>query len=385
MGKNIVVCLDGTGNQLKARGNTNVVNLYEMLDLGDPAAQIAYYDPGVGTFSAAGAWTVPARKLSRLLGLAFGAGLKENLAEAYTYLMHHYEPGDRIYLFGFSRGAYTARALAGLLKAVGLLRPGSENLVPYAISVYAKNRTWTDDDWRQLHRFAGGFSRKVDDRTGIPVHFMGIWDSVKAAGLLRWNLRWLFTRRIPNVGRVRHAVSIDEKRRPYEEYLVLPPEEPGAPGPLVEEAWFAGVHSDVGGTFDDDPRLPAVALKWIVDGALDAGLLLQKKAYGKHLTLDAGHALGTVHHMGAVWALLTYRPRRVPSGAHVHESVRRRIEADAGYAKRIPDGVIWTDEEWLTPHPRAGTGAAAGAGSGAGAGAGAGGRAGPGPGPGARY
>ncbi|MFB7236577.1 DUF2235 domain-containing protein [Streptomyces sp. NPDC056269] len=363
MTKNIVVCLDGTGNQLKARGNTNVVNLYEMLDLGDPAAQVAYYDPGVGTFSATGAWTVPARKLSRLLGLAFGAGLKENLAEAYTYLMHHYEPGDRIFLFGFSRGAYTARALAGLLKAVGLLRPGSENLVPYAISVYARNRTWSDDDWRQLHRFAGAFSRKVDTRTGIPVHFMGIWDSVKAAGLLRWNLRWLFTRRIPNVGRVRHAVSIDEKRRPYEEYLVLPPEEPGAPGPLVEETWFAGVHSDVGGTFDDDPRLPAVALKWIVDGALDAGLLLEEKAYGRHLTLDAGHALGTVHRMGAVWALLTYRPRRVPAGARVHASVRRRLESDAGYAKRLPDGVIWTDEEWLTPHPRAGAGAGAGAGT----------------------
>ncbi|MFE6071401.1 DUF2235 domain-containing protein [Streptomyces sp. NPDC056525] len=366
MGKNIVMCLDGTGNQLNARGNTNVVNLYEMLDLADPTAQIAYYDPGVGTFSAAGAWTAPARKLSRVLGLAFGAGLKENLAESYTYLMHHYEPGDRIYLFGFSRGAYTARALAGLLRAVGLLRPGSENLVPYAISVYAKNRTWTDDDWRQLHQFAGAFSRKVDDRTGIPVHFMGIWDSVKAAGLLRWNLRWLFTRRIPNVGRVRHAVSIDEKRRPYEEYLVLPPEEPGAPGPLIEEAWFAGVHSDVGGTFDDDPRLPTVALKWIVDGALDADLLLKRKAYGKHLTLDAGHALGTVHRMGAVWALLTYRPRRVPADAHVHESVRRRIETDAGYAKRIPDGVIWTDKEWLSPHPRAGAVTGAGAGAGAG-------------------
>ncbi|WP_234439638.1 MULTISPECIES: T6SS phospholipase effector Tle1-like catalytic domain-containing protein [Streptomyces] len=124
MGKNIVVCLDGTGNQLKARGNTNVVKLYEMLDLHDPTAQIAYYDPGVGTFSAAGAWTTPGRKISKLLGLAFGSGLKANLAEAYTYLMHHYEPGDRIFLFGFSRGAYTARALAGLLKSVGLLRRG---------------------------------------------------------------------------------------------------------------------------------------------------------------------------------------------------------------------------------------------------------------------
>ncbi|MFG2332678.1 DUF2235 domain-containing protein [Streptomyces sp. NPDC048604] len=355
MGKNIVMCLDGTGNQLKARGNTNVVRLYEMLDLHDPTAQIAYYDPGVGTFSAAGAWTAPSRKLSKLLGLAFGAGLKQNLAEAYTYLMQHYEPGDRIHIYGFSRGAYTARALAGLLKSVGLLRPGSENLVPYAIAVYAKNRTWTDDDWKQLHQFADAFSRKVDERTGIPVAFMGLWDSVKAAGLLRWNLRWLFTRRIPNVARVRHAVSIDEKRRPYEEYLVLPPKEPGPSvrGPLIDEAWFAGVHSDVGGTFDDDPRLPAVALKWIVDGALESGLLLKPGAYVKHLTLAPDHALGKVHRMGRVWALLTYRRRRVPAKARVHESVRLRTESDPSYAERLPADVTWTDRTWLSPSPHA--------------------------------
>ncbi|WP_418961143.1 DUF2235 domain-containing protein [Streptomyces tritici] len=350
MGKNIVVCLDGTGNQLKASGNTNVVKLYEMLDLHDPAAQIAYYDPGVGTFSAAGAWTAPSRKLSRLLGLAFGSGLKQNLAEAYTYLMQHYEPGDRIHLFGFSRGAYTARALAGLLKSVGLLRPGSENLVPYAVAVYAKNHTWTDDDWKQLHQFADAFSRKVDERTGIPVAFMGIWDSVKAAGVLRWNLRWLYTRRIPNVARVRHAVSIDEKRRPYEEYLVLPPEAPGR-GPVIEEVWFAGVHSDVGGTFEDDPRLPAVALKWMVDGALESGLLLKPGAYVKHLALTPDHAHGTVHRMGRVWALLTYRRRRVPAAAHVHESVRLRTEADPAYATRLPADVTWADPGWLTPRP----------------------------------
>jgi uncharacterized protein (DUF2235 family) len=133
VGKNIVVCLDGTGNQLKAKGNTNVVRLYEMLDLTDPSKQIAYYDPGVGTFSAQGAWTPIGQRISKLFGLAFGSGLRTNLGEAYTYLMQHYEDGDRLFIFGFSRGAYTARALAGLLRAAGLLRPGSENLVPYAV------------------------------------------------------------------------------------------------------------------------------------------------------------------------------------------------------------------------------------------------------------
>jgi uncharacterized protein (DUF2235 family) len=236
VGKNIVVCLDGTGNQLRAKGNTNVVLLYEMLDLSEPSKQIAYYDPGVGTFSSPGAWTPLARRVSKLAGLAVGVGLRANLGEAYTYLMQHYEAGDKLFVFGFSRGAYCARALAGLLNTAGLLRPGSENLVSYAISVYARNKDLSDDDWRQIHMFAGAFSRKVGNRTAVPIEFMGVWDSVKAAGILRWNLRWPFTRQLPNVRTVRHAVSIDEKRRPYEEYLVEPRKQP--PIPVVEEVWL---------------------------------------------------------------------------------------------------------------------------------------------------
>lgn len=347
MAKNIVVCLDGTGNQLKAKGNTNVVRLYELLDLSDPSKQIAYYDPGVGTFSANGAWTPIGRRVSKLAGLAFGFGLRTNLGEAYTYLMQHYEAGDRLFVFGFSRGAYTARALAGLLKAIGLLRPGSENLVPYAVSVYGRNKDWSQDDWKQLHRFAGTFSRTVDARTGIPIDYLGVWDSVKAAGVLRWNLRWLYTRQIPNVRTVRHAVSIDEKRRPYREYLIDPTDKP--PGPDIEEVWFAGVHSDVGGTFDDDPRLPHITLKWMTDGALAAGLLLKPKAYQKSCTLAADDALGKVHRMGWIWVLLTYRHRAIPPTAHVHESVRARIDSDPGYAKRIPRTVTWDDANWLSP------------------------------------
>ncbi|MGW0821311.1 DUF2235 domain-containing protein [Streptomyces sp. NPDC002845] len=352
MARNLVVCLDGTGNQVKAKGNTNVVRLFEMLDLSDPSRQIAYYDPGVGTFSAAGAWTPVSRYLSRLLGLAFGSGLKVNLAEAYTYLMRHHQPGDRIYVFGFSRGAYTARALTGMLRAVGLMRPGMENLVPYAVSVYAKSKDWTDHDWDQLHRFAGAFSHTIGGRTGIPVEYLGIWDSVKAAGLLRWNLRWPYTRKAAHVRRVRHAVSIDERRKPYEEYLVKPPEDERRAAPAsIEQVWFAGVHSDVGGTFDDDPRLSTIALKWVVDGALDAGLLLKPRAYAREVTLAPEHALGTVHRMGRVWALLGYRRRELPPGAHVHDSVRARVEKDEAYAQRIPETAVWSDPDWLTAHP----------------------------------
>ncbi len=223
MGKNIVLCLDGTGNKLRAGGNTNVVKTFAMLDLSDPEKQVAFYDPGVGTFSASGAWTPPARRLSRLMGLAFGTGVKTNLSEAYNYLIQNYEDGDKVFIFGFSRGAYTARALAGLLASIGLLRRGSENLIPYVIAVYARNKNWSDDDWTELHRNAGTFSRKVNGRTGLPITYLGLWDTVKAAGFLRWgDMRWLYTRQLPTVATVRHAVSIDEKRRPYRPYPVEP-------------------------------------------------------------------------------------------------------------------------------------------------------------------
>jgi uncharacterized protein (DUF2235 family) len=262
MGKNIVVCLDGTGNQLKARGSTNVVRIFEMLDLSDPTKQVAYYDPGVGTFSAQGAWTPAARAVSRTMGLAIGNGMRQNLGEAYAYLMAAWEPGDQVYVFGFSRGAYTARALAGMLYRVGLLRPGCENLVQYAVNVYARNRgrdaeLSRDEGWKQIDRFSSAFARTTNQTRAIPITFIGIWDSVKAAGILGWDLSWAYTRQLPNASAVWHAVSIDEKRRPYREYLV----EPKGRKPVLNETWFAGVHSDIGGTFEDvNIQLPCAGL-----------------------------------------------------------------------------------------------------------------------------
>ncbi|WP_255795954.1 phospholipase effector Tle1 domain-containing protein, partial [Mycobacteroides abscessus] len=141
MAKNIVICFDGTGNQIRASGNTNVVRGYDMMvhDLTD--RQISYYDPGVGTDPVVGTYTPGGQFIARLLGVTFGIGLRAKLAQAYTYLIERWEPGDRIFIFGFSRGAFCARGLAGLLNSVGMLRAGSQNLVPYAVSLYAQSCT----------------------------------------------------------------------------------------------------------------------------------------------------------------------------------------------------------------------------------------------------
>lgn len=344
MAKNIVLCLDGTGNQLKAKGNTNVVRLYEMLTLDDPTTQVAFYDPGVGTFGAQGALLPITRWLSRVMGLAFGYGLRANLADAYTYLMNTYEVGDRIFILGFSRGGFTARALAGMLNRAGLLRPGAANLVPYAIKVYARSKQkWSPNDWHQTAKFANTFSVQANGEPSIPIHFLGIWDSVKAVGILRSKVSWPDTRRLPNVVQTRHAVSLDEKRNPYREYLVEP-----KPPETVREVWFAGVHSDVGGTFEDDHRLADISLKWMVEHAIDAGLSVDPKVVRRYSTVTADNALGRVHRMGWVWMILTYRKRPItPVNARIHSSVLNRLRTDPKYKLRASmDIVVWDDPEW---------------------------------------
>jgi uncharacterized protein (DUF2235 family) len=345
MPKKIVVCLDGTGNQVRAHRNTNVVLLHEMLDLSDPTKQVAYYDPGVGTFSSPGAWTPMARRLSKLSGLALGTGLRQNLGEAYSYLIRTYQPGDEIYVFGFSRGAYNARALAGLLRLAGVFRPGSENLVQYVVSAYTKKKL-SDDDWDRLHTYAGTFGQDVDaaGHKSVPIAFMGLWDTVKAAGLLRWSVKWPYTRRLTNVHTVRHAVSIDEKRRPYREYLVTKGPKDTLPT-STEEVWFAGVHSDVGGTFEDPSWCSRITLKWMAEQAVDAGLLVKPKAYAAARSLAPDAHLGEIHSMGKVWALATYRRRPVPKGAKVHTSVQERRLIETSYREDLPN-VVWADPLW---------------------------------------
>lgn len=345
--KNIVLCLDGTANQLKAKGNTNVVKLYEMLDLTDPSRQVAYYDPGVGTFSAPGAWTPLSKRFTKLLGLAFGYGIKTNLIEAYTYLIHNYVPGDRVFVFGFSRGAFTARGLAGLTHLAGVMRPGTENLVPYLVRSYTKGDQWSDDDWGKIRGFARRFSHEIDGGHSLPIHFLGLWDSVKALGYFRFDPKWPYTRQLPNVETIRHAVSINERRRPYAEYLAQPKDASG-----LTETWFAGVHSDVGGGFVSDTELSDVTLKWMTDGAIDRRIRLRLGAYEELCTVTPAHAQAEIHKMGKIWALLTFRTRPIlPPTARVHQTVAERIAADASFEIGADlNEITWDDEHWMTPH-----------------------------------
>jgi uncharacterized protein (DUF2235 family) len=365
--KRIVICLDGTANQIGAGNPSNVAKLFAMLTKDDPS-QLAYYDPGVGTLAPASAHTGLHRTLSLLYMRAVGAGLKTNVSEAYQYVMQHWRPGDEVVIFGFSRGAYTARALAGMLLRPGLLKPGSDNLVPYAVEKYAINRDFKPDEYTRWGEFAKAFCWRTENESlfetvrqnnpqqvwhyAIPIAYMGLWDTVKAAGFLRFGtLRWPYTVSLPNVARIRHAVSIDERRRPYREYLVQ--HHPRG----LEEMWFAGVHSDVGGTFDPDHKLATIALKWVVDGALPSLLQIDPQDYAESCTVDETFTQGTRHRNGPLWVLAGRRTRPIPSDAVFHASVMNLRRQDPTYLPHLtkdqetrsaeqPD---WTTPAILTP------------------------------------
>ncbi|WP_035056117.1 DUF2235 domain-containing protein [Desulfuromonas sp. TF] len=279
MAKNIVICCDGTGNEYK-EPSTNVLKLYTMLPRAgnerDRSDQITYYDPGVGTLSLPFALTRVGRAVTKALGLGFGLGITRDISDAYQFLMETYEPGDKVYLFGFSRGAYTVRAVAAILYKCGLLRPGRENMLPYALKIFKHERN---------PRIYVGFKRTFSRH--CPIHFMGLWDTVKSVGWIYDPLTLQFTMNNPTVGVVRQAIAIDERRCFYRQNLWSEPSK----GQDVKQVWFAGAHADVGGGYSEiNSGLSKIALKWMVDEAMPHGLLIDREAYDRILRTEvSGH------------------------------------------------------------------------------------------------
>lgn len=284
--KNIVICLDGTGNRFEAC-NSNVVKLFQVC--ARDHSQIAYYDPGVGTLGDAGYKTSLGRRVNAALGGAFGAGLMKNVEEAYAYLMEHHAQGDRIYIFGFSRGAFTARVLAGFINRCGLFEKGCQNLIPYAMESFIEQQKSeatgeeTQDYFRLRSSFRRTFGRRFqakgrDDLPSLqtPIHFLGLWDTVKTYGNL-YN-----PSRIPresvneSVGIVRHAMALDERRAFFPQMHWRRK----GKGQDVREVWFAGVHGDVGGTPREiESGLSKITLEWMLCHAVEAGLRIDAADY----------------------------------------------------------------------------------------------------------
>lgn len=348
MSKNIVICCDGTGNEYGDE-NSNVVKLYKTL-IREPGKQVAYYHPGVGTMGAKNALSSVGKAWTKFRGLAFGYGVSDNIADAYQYLMGIYEPGDEIYVFGFSRGAYTARALCGMLRMFGLLSQGNEGMIPYALRLFKSSK-------KDKFKVAAGFQKTFC--TDCKPYFLGVWDTVSSVGWILdpvgmkpWRLP--YTADLPDLQVIRHAVSIDERRVFFRQNLVHQD-----PARDIKQVWFGGVHSDVGGSYPElESGLSKIAFQWMVRKAVKAGLQVNMEELARVLGAaphySRPHANAVMHNsMNGLWPLLEFFPKRtlvivsppgekpprfeptlrinlfrrrfIPDGAVFHESVVERV------------------------------------------------------------
>jgi uncharacterized protein (DUF2235 family) len=367
MPKNLVLCCDGTANEF-AQDRTNVVKLFFTLAR-DPLRQVAYYHPGLGTMEPPGALTQSTRTVTRILGRAFGYGLEADIRDAYVFLMKNFEEGDRVFLFGFSRGAYTVRAVASVLHMYGLIPKDNEPLVPYAIRMLMainnirkrRNRSTEEESYFKLARdFKATFATRI-----CKPWFVGVWDTVSSVGWYENPLRLPFTADNPDIEIGRQAISIDERRAFFRSNLWIPRNLPPQSGPKdLKQVWFAGVHSDVGGGYPErESGLSKIALQWMLKEAIGADLLVDPaqmdlilgKSGGDYAAPDP-NAVMHESLTGAWWLAEVLwkrhfnwktqrwerrpnlgRRRTIPPNSLIHESAFQRA---GDYQKRLPADAI---------------------------------------------
>jgi uncharacterized protein (DUF2235 family) len=278
MVKNIVVCCDGTGNEVD--GNlSNVLKLFRIARKNE--GQRVYYSPGIGTIGSADNWARFKQNAKSIFELATGYGLDAEMLGAYRFICEQYEDDTAIFLFGFSRGAYTARALAGFIHMVGLLPVDQLNVSNYGLTAYKKSSEAND------FNIAWNFSRVVGARRAT-IKFVGVWDTVASVLVPRPDrvvptlLALPYTRTNPSVEVFRQAMAIDERRRMFRLNRWTEPQ-PFVANPFgsaaskvaqdIKQVWFAGSHSDVGGGYPEiQSGLSKFPLAWMVDEAIEYGL-----------------------------------------------------------------------------------------------------------------
>lgn len=365
--KRLIVCCDGTWNNPEQEDNgiaspTNVVKMYNSIAQHDEndVQQLTYYHPGVGGEDSG--------MIDAILGGAIGAGISRHLCSAYHWLGNNYQEGDQIYLFGFSRGAFTARSLGGFigkglldLRKVNSKDSWSRVKIAYDLGYRiegAEINDWAKNDWSFFN-----------NKTPTPVHFIGVWDTVGALGVpddleiinfFDNKDKWQFhnTALGANVNCARHAMAIDEKRSSFS----VTRWENAAQHKDAIELWFPGVHSDVGGGYSHCD-LSNGSLKWMMKESGNVGLIFRK---GIEQTIKC-NSLGVMHnsYKGA-FAKLRSRPRNIhamvpENHGHFHESAIERqqispIEYNAYHPTRILkineslQMDIYADKQWNPTH-----------------------------------
>jgi uncharacterized protein (DUF2235 family) len=308
--RNIIICCDGTGNEI-SENISNVLKLYRCLRKTERTQprQLVFYDPGVGTLERPDPWHKLKQDFNAILGLATGYGLDDNVLATYAFLVHTYQAGDQIYLFGFSRGAYTVRVLAGLIHKVGLITPEQVNLAGSGLIAYkqfssdeapklrASLKSLTDvataEDAAPQSAFdnAAQFARITSTRWPT-IRFVGVWDTVASVIVPRADRFYLpsleelaFTIVNPSVQTFRQAISIDERRCMFRLKKWYAPQtfkhnrfnDAHAEPQDILQVWFAGVHADIGGGYPEkESGLSKYPLLWMIDEAVKCGLTVNQ-------------------------------------------------------------------------------------------------------------
>lgn len=312
--KRLVFCFDGTWNRIDAPFPTNVVLTAESVlpQTRDGDIQVVYYDEGVGT----GQW-------EKWTGGVFGAGLIKNLSDAYRALLFNHTPGDEIYIFGFSRGAFSARSFAGLIATVGILSRKDAAKANEAVALY-KRRTDSSEYREEVARFRATYSAETtvseadeawrlanlpdyaaSSSPRLRVRYLGVWDTVGALGIPQSVARFGLTsgkyrfhdlNLSPFVEEARHAVALDERRVDFgptlweniDELNAARGASANADDAPYQQRWFPGTHGGVGGG-GDRRGLSDAALEWIWDGARHAGLELDLRKGSRVFELRPDH------------------------------------------------------------------------------------------------
>ncbi|MFN2288181.1 MAG: DUF2235 domain-containing protein [Chromatocurvus sp.] len=322
--QHIVICADGTWNRPEKEPDDVATNVLRLARAVRPFAaagqpQHVFYDWGIGSY------------YERVRGGVTGLGIHKNIMDAYRYIVQNYAPGSRIYLFGFSRGAYTVRSLCGLINNCGILKRPDARLIQAAFEHYKHKGKAYKPSGKASVAF-----RRDHSHASREVYFVGAWDTVGALGL-PISVLGLFdsddefydTKLGDNVRTARHAMAIDERREDFEPTLWLPRK-----GLDLKQVWFAGSHADVGGGYPaDDAGLLAsdVPLKWMLDEARRAGLEIEM-----HLprALRASPAARLHNSRRLIYRAKRplERPLAIPQiPTEVHSSVLARRRHDPGY------------------------------------------------------
>lgn len=344
--KRIVICADGTWNlrdqvdkQSGKRRPTNVTKIARAIlpRTQDGMDQVVFYHDGLGTRG----------PMDKLTGGAFGSGIEDNIRNLYRSIVYNYEPGDELFFFGFSRGAFTVRTLAGFMNLIGLIEKDDDYYVPEIYRCYEKNKKPGSDGWQHA------FHNVRDTRPCPEIKFVGVWDTVgalgapgyigKAASIFNGNKYAYHDVGLnDHIAYAYHALAIDERRKPFQPTLY---ERPGGWSGVLEQAWFPGVHSNVGGGCKPD-GLANEALHWMVVKAENLGLAVDRE----YLAYFEPHYDSVLHDsMSVKYRLLGPGRRTVGAypqhGECIHEAALKRMKDSASRyspknfteaAKRLP-------------------------------------------------